>query len=330
MLKNTQNRGKIAIIGILLALCIAFPAFSQTHSIGEVKDALDTFAGNLVKTLPFNATMGLNWADAYVGKFPHFGVGASFGFTTMDDSSFNSLLNKFETSLPSALSGFGGFPIPGYTLEGRLGGFVLPFDIGFKFGIMPIKAGNIDRLDYFIIGGDVRYAVLEGNAVLPKVSVGMGYNYLSGGIGQTVGQDINYGYDPDDPSSFITVKAPSISIDWDASTLDFKAQISKSFIIVTPYLGIGASTGWSRTGFGVRTEVIDSNNDLEAAKEILREYGIHDLDQNGFSSTVRSNGWGFRLFGGISFNIAILRLDVTGMYNFRNEYGFTFGARIQI
>ena len=334
-MENAKITVKIVLIWLILVTGIITPAFSQQIPLGDVKGSMDEFAGSLAKSLPFNSSMGLNWADAYIGQFlgipPHFGVGFSFGYTTMDSGRFTDLLKNFTISLPDFLSDFGGFPVPGYAAEARIGGFFLPFDAGFKFGYMPLKPNYIDKLDYLLVGGDVRYALIKGNVIIPKISIGVGFNYMSGGIGQSIGQSIKYGYNPNDENDFIEVSKPKVSIDWATSSLDFKAQISKSLLIITPYLGIGASNGWSKAGYGVETTVTDSGGDLEAAKDALKQFGIYDLDQTGFSSEVKESGWSFRVFGGLSFNITILRLELTGLYNFVDgNYGLTMGARIQI
>ena len=330
-------KGKIAIVCVILVLSIAAPAFSQDLPIKELQNIMDEFTGNLAKSLPFNSSMGLNWADAYIGKFPRFGVGFSVGLTTMDMGSFQKLLDIFAPSLPGWLTGsgdnpgFGGFPIPGYAVEGRLGGFVLPFDIGIKFGHMPIKVPRLKNFDYTLIGGDFRYAVLEGNAVLPTVSVGVGFNYLSGALGMNAGKDRPFSYDTGTPVGIITatMKAPEITVDWSTASLDFKAQISKSFVFITPYLGVGASTGWSKAGFNVKMKV-ETGDNLDDLKNIFKAIGI-DLSEKGFSSeTDPLNGWSFRLFGGLTFNVAVVRIELTGFYNFIDKYGATFGLRVQL
>ena len=125
--------------------------------------------------------------------------------------------------------------------------------------------------------------------------------------------------------------APLVTLDWATSSLDFKAQISKSFVIVTPYLGIGASNGWSKAGYSVETTVTDSAGNIEAAKALCKQFGIYDLSTTGFSSSSKFTGWSFRTFGGLSFNAAILRIDLTGLYNFVDtNYGLSLGVRIQI
>ena len=42
-------------------------------------------------------------------------------------------------------------------------------------------------------------------------------------------------------------------------------------------------------------------------------------------------GWAFRAFGGLSINLLIAHIDITGMYDFLGQnYGLTLGARVQL
>ena len=320
-------RGKITIVFVILVLSAA-PAFSQMQ-IEKLQSTMDEFTDNLAKSLPFNSSMGLNWADAYIGKFPHFGIGFSFGLTTMDLGSFGKLLDIFAPALPGWLTGFGGFPIPGYAVEGRLGGFVLPFDIGFKFGLMPIEAKQFNKFDYFLIGGDVRYAIIEQNVILPTISVGVGFSYLSGALGMTAGADRKFSYTAGGTTVSATMKAPEITVDWSTASLDFKAQISKTFVFITPYLGVGANTGWQKAGFDVTMKTVGSD-EFEKLKQIFDGIGIN-LSETGFSSKRElGNSWNARIFGGLTFTAAIARIELTAFYNFIDKYGATIGARIQL
>jgi len=333
---NTKTRRKIALFLAVLFIGIGVPAFSQTGipNVGDLTQAMDVFAESMARALPFNASMGLNWSDAYIGKFfpslpPHFGIGISGGFTTMKIDPIMDLLDIF--GFPEQLPEFGGLPIPGAMVEGRLGGLFLPFDIGLKVGYLPFNPGPFDRVDYLLVGADIRYALLEGNVILPKVSVGMGLNYLSGGIERRLGRGIEISYRDLDGPQILGIEAPNLSVQWSTATLDLKAQVSKQIFIVTPYLGIGASHGWSKVSYGLDAE-ITTNGNLEQAKEIFRQYGIDiDEEMRRLSSELGIGGWSFRAFGGVSVNLLLFRLDFTGLWDIRdNNFGATMGARIQI
>jgi hypothetical protein len=343
-----MKSGKIALFCVIMVIFAGSAVFSQEDgtpappdaSLSALKKSVDDFATNLAYSLPFNSSLGLHWSSAYIGDFPKFGVGISFGFTTMDTSSFEAVFKQFDRTLPD-LSGFGGFPIPGWTVEGRIGGFIpkVPFDIGLKFGILPLKelSPELKQFDYLMIGGDIRYAIMKEFLVFPAVSVGIGFNYLSGAMGVSAGNDKTFSFqDPGSKENYtLELGAPAILLPWETASLDFKAQISKNFGVVTPYLGIGASTGWSTAGYEVSTKVKakkgDQDVDLSEVKDILTNaFGIEDLSTTGFGATTKINKWSGRLFGGLSFNMALFKLDLTAFWNFYdNRYGVSIGARIQ-
>jgi len=147
-------------------------------------------ASTLSATLPFNSTLGLNWSDAYIGQLlgvpPHFGVGVSAGATTVQADEIKTLLTTLGVDT-------GAFPrivpIPAAVAEARIGGFLLPFDIGVKGGYIPPDLGKTIKdatgglnLDYLAAGADLRFALIKGNLLLPRVSLGVGVNYMKGGL----------------------------------------------------------------------------------------------------------------------------------------------------
>jgi len=343
---------KTALFCLLFCLLISVPVFSEDPlpiNIGDLQATMDKFATELALSLPFNSSMGLNWSDAHIGQlidkkppFFHFGVGFSAGFTTMELGSFNTLINYFAPALPEWVLDFGGFPLPGYAVEARIGGIILPFDVGVKFGILPIKAELFRKLDYTLAGADFRFRLLEDKGAAPGISVGVGVNYLKGGLGMTAGTDTSIAYqypdlsDPDHPTmndAILTLKAPELDLFWETASLDFKVQISKKIAIITPYLGLGASNGWSNAGYKVTTTIEDTggNIDFDTLRTLMSTFGLEDFSEDGFGSTAEFTGWSFRVYGGFSINLPFIRIELTGLYNFIDKkYGATIGARFQI
>jgi hypothetical protein len=333
---------KITVLAALILFCTAFSAFSQTPSLADLQTEVGKFSESLAKSLPFNSTIGLNWSDAYIGKFlpsvpPHFGAGVAIGFTSLDFDSFDKLLDMFVLDMPNLPTMF----IPGYVAEARIGGFFLPFDVGLKFGILPpipLLAAD-KKMDYLLVGGELRYAVLDEKKkpLLPNVSVGVGVNYLAGSLALSRG-DISYDFDlPAGSNHTLALKDPTINLLWKTTSIDLKAQISKSLLILTPYFGFGANLGWSQAGYTAETTPTLDGNALDAAgidtiKSYLDGAGLTSMDfDDGISSIIKNYGWGFRIFGGTSFNFTAIRLDLTGMYNLRDKmYGVSVGVRFQI
>lgn len=330
------QKKKIIVIALVMATGILIPVFSQ-NLLEDLQDNTHKFADNAATSLSFNSLMGLNWSDAYIGQLfgvpPHFGIGVSGGLTTMDYGVVEKLLGNFSASMPFSLNRM---ILPGYTVEARIGGLILPFDTGVKVGFLPgLNLGEGVKFDYTLIGGDIRYALLRGKAGLPKVSLGFGINHLSGGIRSSVGkQRFTFGTSP---SHTLALEDSKVNLFWTTTTYDFKIQISQSLLIVTPYLGLGTSFSRSRAGYQVDSRLSYDGapvGDGSQMREDLKKAGISGIDfdgAEGFSSSHTISGWGLRIFGGFSLNLAVLKLDFTGMYRFFDSaYGGSFGVRLQI
>jgi len=325
-----RSKTKVVVITILLIAKFSFSGFAQTE-LRDLQRAASNFSSSLADSLPLNSSLGLNWSDAHIGKLfpsipPSFGVGVSLGFTTMELSDMNTLADYL---------GFGGLPninrmpFPGYTVEARIGGLFLPFDIGFKFGYLPSLEFSNFSIDYFLIGGDIRYAILN-RPFLPRISVGIGFNYMRGSIGGSARSGGTFSFvDNAGNPEYITLNSPDVNLNWSTRSLDFTVQISQSFLIVTPYLGLGATHAWSRAGYEVRANVI---GDIAGVNAYLSDQGIDmDVSGSGISSEFNSTSFGFRVFGGISLNMAVIRLDFTGIYSFLDgNYGASIGLRFQL
>jgi hypothetical protein len=202
------------------------------------------------------------------------------------------------------------------------------------------------NFDYLLAGIDVRLNLIEENALLPAVSVGGGYNRLNASIGLAgvTGGDITIQSFEDPRPGNNTVydfsfTDPEIEYFWQANVLDLKAQVSKNILLFTPYAGAGASIGFGKAG-GAVNSTLQSNptlspDDIEQINTYLEQQGLETLPklgENGFSITANmTNGWAFRAFGGVSINLLVLKIDISGMYDFLGQnYGLTLGTRIQL
>ena len=296
---------KRLLIVALLAALAAFPLAAQTL-YSEYEDAFQDFADGVADALPMNAAIGLNWSDSYIGNFPHFGVGLAVGAAAVPWEAFekvDSMLGGTISSEYSELEDYGA-PIPAVAIEGRIGGFILPFDIGVKVGFIPDETKALlpsgVTADYLMFGADVRYALLKGGAVMPKLVVGAGYTYLKGTVSMAdvVSDSYNVGGN-------IIAGASDLTFDWEASVIDLKAQISKGLFVITPYLGVGASLSVAQAGGGLDGQVT-VNGDAADPAEIaaIEAYTGEDFDPDkGFFVSSSENGWSFRLYGGVSVNL---------------------------
>jgi len=284
--------------------------------------------------------MGLNWSDAYIGQFlgipPNFGVGLTFGLTSMSIGPINELVNML-TDKPLPFDA--GLPLAGYTLEGRLGGFILPFDIGFKIGALPeenkiLEAITGAKLNYLLVGGDFRYALVDTKIL--KFSAGLGFNHLNGGVSIPIGSSFGPLTTPGDYT--LKMDKPEIGLFWNTNCLEFKLQASVSTPVITPYAGLGLNYSWSKTGYGItaKPEMTDSDGNPVVASQFLEELkkfnieGI-EINDNSIESIISDSAFNIRVYGGFSLNMTVIRLDLTGMYDiFNSNLGFTVGIRFQV
>ncbi len=325
---------KMVIVALLAALA-ALPVGAQTFA--EYEEGFQDFADGVASALPLNAAVGLNWSDAYIGNFPHFGVGVAVGAATMPWDSFEKVEDMLATDIAGeypALQDWG-VPIPALAIEARVGGLLLPFDVGVKVGFLPEDSKAMlpsgVTADYLMFGADVRYALLKGGGVIPAVSIGAGYTYLKGSVamadvlgGTTTITDVG--------SHVISVTDPDVTFDWQASVIDLKAQVSKSLLVLTPYAGVGASLAVAKAGGGLAAEVLVDgvSPDQDLIEEIEEALGEDFDPDEGFFVTSEATGWTFRAFGGVSVNILMLKLDLTGMYNFSSgTFGASLSGRVQ-
>ncbi|TVR88141.1 MAG: hypothetical protein EA428_12230 [Spirochaetaceae bacterium] len=345
-----KDTGRILVLcGLVSALLVftAAPAFSQTDKsldLTRIENVFDDFADGMAGALPLNSSIGLNWSDAYIGQLlrvpPNVGFGVSVGATTIPYAALKSAADDLGADLPGIADTLG-LPMPGYTVEARMGGIIWPFDIGLKVGALPdsdlfLPSGW--ELDYLLVGGDIRVPILHGRGPLPVVSAGVGFNYLRGGVtasgvlGDITVAEVEYGTGGETANVVLT--DPKLEFEWSSRVLDFKLQASKRFFVITPYLGLGASYAWSEAGGGVKSSLdvqnISGGESAEDVKAAIRNQ-YPQFDTDGFAVTSDVTGFGLRTFGGFSFNVLIARLDFTLMYDFLGQnLGATTGARIQL
>ncbi len=243
----------LLVIAVLLIAASAFAVDFATFQGG-----LNQFAQDLAKSAPFNTTTGLNWSSAYMGQFPHLGLGVTVGATTLPVSAITNMLTAFGmTQLPGELSTFAqiGLPLPAYTIDARIGGFGIPFDIGLKFGYLPPdmlqKLGVPVGVDYLLIGGDFRYGLLKDQGFIPAISVGIGFNYLKEGVSLT-------GFAPSVSIANVgghtlALSSPNLGLGWNTSLVELKAQVSKKILFIT--------AGWrQRRSFSSRPRFFINQN----------------------------------------------------------------------
>jgi hypothetical protein len=351
----TPRRLTCTICALAAMVLLGAPtAGAQTIDYSEFEDSFESFASDVASSLPLNSSIGNVTPDAYVGKLlsapPHFSLGVTTGASTIPYDTVKDAMNQLgvDTGTIDQFSGIG-VPLPAYTVDLRLGGFVLPFDVGLKLGGVPKTDFGVmpAQLEYFLAGADVRFALVEQTAALPNISIGAGYNYLAGQV--FVPDAVPAGYeltipDPSGGPDSLRFTDPDLTFNWRTSVVDFKAQISKKLLFITPYAGLGTSVGLSAAGGGLFSKLQYSDDggpytdvtqsDIDQIEQNFDDAGIDvpDLDpEEGISIASDVDGWAFRAFGGVGFNIFVMRLDLGVGYDIlgRNLLGSVSG-RIQL
>lgn len=289
---------KKLILVLLILTATTTGLFAQTAEATAFLGHLDTFLEELNSALPDNAIVGGTWSDAYIGQIigipPHFGVGVSSGVTRFKVEGLKAALEATGTDVP-----WDELILPSFAAEARVGGFIIPFDAGIKFGMVPTMTLDKVTFGYMNMGGDVRFMLLKQGLIKPDLSLGFGVSYTSG--------EISYMFNPADLTDLddtweVDVADEKLATTFSTTVYELKAQVSKGLIIVTPYAGAGVYAAATKSEYELAGE----------------------------KSTREETTYGARVYGGLSFNILLLKIDVSGMYNPLSEnWGANLGARIQ-
>jgi hypothetical protein len=344
---------KRLLIVFAMLLILAGGLFAQPVDYADFAKAFQAFAEETASTLPATAAMsGLSWSPAYIGQLPHFGVGLSIGFSTIPYDVVSPLIDDLSLSLPSEFKYIEkwGLPIPAAALDARVGGLLLPFDVGFKFGFVPEKLreklGKIN-LDYTLVGGDIRVPLLQERGILPTLSISGGYTFMRGNIGiPDVFNTGNYQVDLQPyGGGILQATAPELNMIWDTHTFVGKVQASKKLLLFTPHIGLGAAYGASDVGGGVSSKVEYDDpptgdgfqdlapSDIDTITTLLSAAGqpVPDLSSESILVTATEGGLSFWVYGGTAINIAFIKIDLSAMYNILGKsYGGAVNVRFQL
>lgn len=297
---------KIAFAIFVLAFSAA--AFARDYTAADVNRCLKDFSSGINKTLPNAATQQNVYSQAWIGKLfpstpPHFAVGIETGVTKLDMSSLGTMADIFKVGgLPKT------FVYPTITANARIGGFVLPFDIGFS--CMYMNFSNLKTVSdgfgirFFNVGGDVRYALLKGEGAWPQLSLGVGYYYIGGKVS----------FDKDGVSA---------GIDYATHTMFGQIQVSKTFVFVTPFVGFrgifsksNADWSWSVTDARIAS----------AASYIGTETSGKGSANSSFADSFIP-----QIYGGLGLKISFFAINLSGSYDFKNSiWGGDLSLRFQM
>ena len=295
---------KIIAIGLVLLLTLSVFATPAD----KVSQGLEDFSIQLFDVIPNVALQQGVWPEAWIGNIfpsapPHFGLGLSFGAAELPIDGLNKALSQFNE-----VSGGASFPalsndlaFPTFTVDARIGGLILPFDIGMSFMRLPnMKFDNV-TFDYLTIGGSLRYAILQDKIIIPAVSVGMGFMYNKG---------------------FVEVKVEDsafVRSDFETTSIFFEAQVSKKILFLVPFLGFR----------GVMAQ--STNSWAWEYNATFEGYGTIGQVEKGTVNRGFGDRFHPQIFGGLGFDIFMFHANLSASYDFVSSiWGANLGLRFQM
>jgi len=313
---------RILTVATVFSLVLSAPAWAVDPT--ELSNALGKAVDKVPSALPFAAGAGLDWSDAYIGQlldtdfpFVHLGVGVTLGATTLPKDAVNPVLTALGEA-PLDL-----VPLPFAVANLRLGGLVLPFDVGIKAGVLDtsLPAAGDMKVKYQNFGFDVRYNLIKSDIVWPDVSVGGEMSFFSAGITKKLGADQSYSIS----GHTLTATAPTLNLGLSGSVFEAKVQVSKTILwIVTPYAGLAAGFGTGKVAAKV-----DADVNVDDAAFWKQYFG--DISGSSFGKTGDSAALALKAYGGLSVDVLLAHVDSQLLYNIPDgAFGFTLGARLQL
>ncbi|WP_315330006.1 hypothetical protein [Treponema socranskii] len=308
-------------------------AASAFASTADIDKAFESLNGTLTEVVPETTIQLGVWSDAYIGKLfpsfpPHFGAGVSAGGTFIETKALSNAIGTIITEINSHAAGAttdfnftvpDQIPLPSASVHVRIGGFILPFDIGVYgayFDLNTLKFEDFTgTVNYYTIGADIRYAIMKGSTTLPKLSVGAGYIRTHLALSMT-GASTYSGTVGSTPAS-VTANADT-NTSFDLNTIFVQAQISKKFLILTPYAGVRAYVTSSKSHYdysysstyeigGVPQGNVPGGNGSSS-----RDYGTGDFNFDW--NNIRP-----QLYAGLGLNLLFVNCTVGGSWNMRNN-----------
>lgn len=306
-------------------------AFSDGEEIqANLDGAFSSLLENLSLIVPENTSALQTTPDAYIGKLfpsipPHFSAGIAVSGTLIDTSlvtdSIQTLFSEIKTSLEENnaavdlnLSLPSKLPLPTMSVRARIGGLFLPFDAGVfavatKDVLKNIKITDMDfEFDYITFGADFRYAVFQGNILLPQVSLGAGYIFQKQNVSLGASKEIS------SEAEGTTVEgnlSTAVNLALKTNTLYLQAQISKKILVFTPFLGGRALVTKSDYGFDWNYTTVINGNEIDTASKS----GSGEKSRNFDFKNIQP-----QIFGGFALTLPFFEAGFSLSWNPRTNY----------
>ena len=245
------------------------------------------------------------------------------------------------------------FFMPTLSADVRIGGLFLPFDIGICGMMTNPSLFSVDMSDptsilsasspmnfslfdfdgsfsYLALGVDIRYAVLEGNLVLPKVSVGGGYYYTKGGF------DVASSSDTTITGDVVQTTEAKMDMSFETQVMFLQAEVSKNIAVATVFGGARGLLSKSTNSWAWNYSTSNSASAFASLSGSSSGEGTVSSG-NGVTDVYGEDGkWDFsaiqpQLFAGASFNFLVFQTSLSACIDVRNlkwSAAFSFHAQL--
>lgn len=292
---------------------------STGFSYSSLSTGLNDFCDALSDSIPNSQSLQNVWAESWIGHiFPglHIGGGLNVGAASLDVSALKSAASSLDldgaSDIPSTLA------FPTVAADLRVGGFILPFDVGLSFMTLSPFESLIDsalgdapiNFSYYSIGGDVRYAIIKGMPFGFKVSGLGGLYYTSGDVNLKASES-----------------SSSAALDFSATTFYLGAQASAKFLILVPFAGTrlmftSSDVNWTVTPDWMSLLNSNATGPTETALLSLLPSKFSGGSENGFFDHIRP-----QIYGGLGLDLFLLNVTAVASYDFLSD---VFGAALNL
>ncbi len=293
-------------------------------------DGINDFCESLEDAIPNAQALQNIWAESWIGYFIpnlNFGFGINAGAASLDIKNLKSAADALSIDT-KGLNDTLAFPTA--TADIRVGGFLLPFDVGFT--CMSFDTTKIDALDkkidpvtvdYFSVGGDLRYRIFDKGFGPLKTIVS-----LTGGGYYTKGE-VYFEDSKKNETSSGSSTPTSAKLNFDATTLFAGAQASAKVFFLVPFIGGRALYTKTNVDWKIHADWTSILSDSSTEMKNVISWGILPSDFSGGSSS----NWEVRpqIYGGLGLDFFKVNVQASASYDFKTKvYGGAVSLRIDI
>lgn len=389
-MKGKKHFFILALTSLMIPQAIQAEGTPLSHH-EDISNGLIAFSENLLVTVPEAATQQNVWADTYIGKLipsliPHAGAGISIGGTLMDMSGlksasealtedYNTLTTEIGRELAANSGTYVNFPdlnfgiipekfvLPTASVDLRLGGVLLPYDLGLcaivtnpsfeDFNLQdPLGSmlnlskpwtfdfmGMNTSVNYLTLGADLRLRIIPESTYIPGLSVGGGYFYTRGYFAFNASNESILSGEGD--SEVKQTTEAGLEISYETQLAFLQVQLCKTISGTTIFLGgrgvvSNTTSSWS---WNFKTEnSSDSSQNISDGDSgtVSTINGIEttvENAKNGDFGTILSNIQP-QLYAGLGFNFTVLQItasvcaDVRSIFDKENYSDFIWSGAL--